>query len=202
MGKSLNELLKKDSKKEKDLGELLKEWEESYIYRAIDWVDHNLRLSKYYPDSKFARGIDFAKDFMFYANVLGILPTEKQEKYAKHLGYDKLKFTKCSLIYGFAFDAVRFAAALTTPPPISWGLYVWGFAVFAEDCARLSYTLIKKRPIGSFVYVEIPYRLLKPVFNCVNDLFKKKTKKKKDDKKLDIGIKSKDLNIHKFLDLS
>lgn len=201
MDKSLNDLVKENSKNAKDLSGLLREWEESYIYKAIDWVDQSLRLSKYYPDSKLAKSVDSVKDFMFYGNVLGILPGEKQEKYAKHLGYDKLLFTKYSLIYGFTIDAIRFAAALATPPPISFGLYVWGFAVFAEDCTRLTYTLITKKPIGSFIYVEIPYRLLKPAFNYVNDLFKKKTKKKKY-KKLDIDIKTKELNTSKFLDLS
>ena len=176
MGKSLKGLLKEYSK-DKDLSDLLKDFEESYIYRAIDWVDQSLRLSKYYPDSKFAKSIDFAKDFAFYANVLGVLPGEKQEKYAKHLGYDKLKFTKYSLIWGFTVDAIRFAAALTAPPPISFGLYVWGFAVFAEDCTRLSYTLIKKKPIGSFIYVEIPYRIIKPLFKYFNKLFSKSDKK-------------------------
>lgn len=168
------------SKEKKDLPTLLKKWEESYIYKAIDWVDHNLRLTKYYPDSKLAKSIDGIKDFMFYATVLGILPGKKQEEYAKHLGYDKLKFTKYSLIYGFSFDAFRFALALASPPTIAFGLYAWGFAVFAEDCTRLSYMLIKKKPIGSIIYVEIPLRILKPAFNYINDLFKKRTEKKSD----------------------
>lgn len=197
MGKSLKELVKGDSKKDKDLSGLLKEFEESYIYRSIDWVDQSLRLTKYYPDSKIAQGVDFIKDFMFYANVLGILPTEKQEKYAKHLGYDNLKFTKYSLIWGFTVDAVRFAAAVTMPPPISIGLYIWGFAVFAEDCTRLSYTLIKKKPVGSIIYVELPYRVLKPIVKGVNLLFAKRKDKKSDDvinPEQGTDVKAKNLN--------
>lgn len=178
--KSLTSLLDVDSQEGKDLGALLKKWEESYIYKAIDWIDQSLRFAKYRPDSKIAKSLDTVKDFMFYATILGILPGEKQEKYAKHLGYDKLKFTKYSLMYGFCVDAVRFATVAITSPPVALSLYIWGFAVFAEDCARLTYALLKKKPIGSFIYVEIPYRILKPAFNYINNLFKKRAEKKAD----------------------
>lgn len=195
MGKSLKELLKDNSEKDKDLADLLKELEESYIYKGLEFVDDKLRLSKYYPNSKITKGLDAVKDFMFYANILGVLPSEKQEKYAKYLGHDKLLFTKCSLMYFFPLGATKLAVALLTPPPISWGFYVWSITFLAEDFTRLSYTLIKKKPIGSIVYVEIPYRVIKPAFNHI----KLRRKKKQEDV---TPLETKDLNTTDSLNLS
>ncbi len=175
MSKSLKDLLKEGSEKDKDLADLLKEVEESYIYKGLNFIDDKLRLSKYYPDSKITKGFDAVKDFMFYSNILGILPGEKQEKYAKYLGYDKLLFTKYSLMYFFPLGLAKLTVALITPPPVSIGFYVWSISFLAEDAARLAYILTKKKPIGSIVYVEIPYRIIKPVLNKIR-LRKKKQK--------------------------
>lgn len=175
MGKSLKDLLKEGSEKDKDLADLLKEVEESYIYKGLNFIDDKLRLSKYYPDSKITKGFDAVKDFMFYSNILGILPGEKQEKYAKYLGYDKLLFTKYSLMYLVPLGFAKLTVALITPPPVSIGFYVWSISFLAEDAARLAYILTKKKPIGSIVYVEIPYRIIKPVLNKIR-LRKKKQK--------------------------
>lgn len=195
MGKSLKDLLKEGSEKDKDLADLLKKLEESYIYKGLEFIDDKLRLSKYYPDSKITKGFDAVKDFMFYANILGILPGEKQEKYAKHLGYDKLLFTKYSLMYFFPLGAAKLAVALITPPPISIGFYVWSISFLAEDSVRLSYTLIKKKPIGSILYVEIPYRIIKPALNKI----KLRKKKQKD---LTPYLETKSLNTSNNLNLS
>lgn len=175
MSKSLKDLLKEGSEKDKDLADLLKEVEESYIYKGLNFIDDKLRLSKYYPDSKITKGFDAVKDFMFYANILGILPGEKQEKYAKYLGRDKLLFTKYSLMYFFPLGLAKLTVALITPPPISIGFYAWSISFLAEDAARLAYILTKKKPIGSIVYVEIPYRIIKPALNKIK-LRKKKQK--------------------------
>lgn len=192
MGKSLKELIKDNSEKNKDLANLLKEFEESYIYRGLDFIDNKLRLSKYYPDSKITKGFDAVKDFMIYANVLGSLPGEKQEKYAKHLGYDKLLFTKYSLMYLIPLSAAKLTAALLTPPPVSVGFYIWSLTFLAEDITRLGYMLIKKRPIGSILYVELPYKVIKPALNKIR--LRKKQK--------DITIETKNLNTSKNLNLS
>ncbi len=175
MGKSLKDLLKEGSEKDKDLADLLKEVEESYIYKGLNFIDDKLRLSKYYPNSKITKGFDAVKDFMFYSNILGILPGEKQEKYAKYLGYDKLLFTKYSLMYFFPLGAAKLTVALITPPPVSIGFYIWSISFLAEDFVRLAYMLTKKKPIGSIVYVEIPYRIIKPALNKIK-LRKKKQK--------------------------
>lgn len=193
MGKSLKELLKDNSEKDKDLADLLKSLEESYIYKGLDFVDNKLRLSKYYPDSKITKGLDAVKDFMFYANILGVLPGEKQEKYAKHLGYDKLLFTKYSLMYLFPLGAAKLAVALITPPPVSIGLYAWSITFLAEDFARLSYVLIKKKPVGSIVYAEIPYRIIKPALNRI----KLRRKKRREN-----TIETKNLKTSNHLNLS
>lgn len=193
MGKSLKELLKDNSEKDKDLADLLKSLEESYVYKGLDFVDNKLRLSKYYPDSKITKGLDAVKDFMFYANILGALPGEKQEKYAKHLGYDKLLFTKYSLMYLFPLGAAKLAVALITPPPVSIGFYVWSITFLAEDFARLSYVLIKKKPVGSIVYAEIPYRIIKPALNRI----KLRRKKRREN-----TIETKNLKTSNHLNLS
>lgn len=174
MGKSLKDLLKEGSEKDKDLADLLKEVEESYVYKGLNFIDDKLRLSKYYPNSKITKGFDAVKDFMFYANILGVLPGEKQEKYAKYLGHDKLLFTKCSLMYFFPLGAAKLTVALITPPPVSIGFYVWSISFLAEDAVRLAYMLTKKKPIGSIVYVEIPYRIIKPALNKIRLRKKKK----------------------------
>ncbi len=194
MGKSLKELLKESSEKDKDLAELLKGLEESYIYKGLDFIDNKLRLSKYYPNSKITKGFDAVKDFIFYANILGVLPGEKQEKYAKHLGYDKLLFTKYSLIYFVPLGLAKLTVAMLTPPPVSIGFYAWSISFLAEDAARLSYILIKKKPIGSILYVELPYKVIKPAINRIKLTRKKKQK--------DINVETKDLNINSSLNLS
>lgn len=200
MGKSLKERVKEGSEKDKDLVDVLREIEESYIYKGLDFIDRKLRLSEYYPNSKITKGFDAVKDFMFYSNILGCLPTEKQEKYTKHLGYDKLLFTKYSFMYLFPLCAAKLIVASTLPPPASTGMYTWGLIFLTEDCLRLTYMLAKKRPIGSLVYAEIPYRAIKPAFKYVSSLFKKK------DENLEevttMSTKSNDLNTEKNLTLS
>ena len=174
MSKSLKDLVEDSSKKKKDLTGILKEFEESYIYRGIDWVDKSLSLKKRYPDSKIAKSFDYGKDFLFYSSFLGILPQEKQEKYAEHMGYNPLKFTNYSLILGFTICGAKTATALISPDSIALSLYVWGGVLLLEDLTRLTYTLVKKRPIGSFIYTEIPYRVIKPIFKKINKFFNKR----------------------------
>jgi len=195
MGKSLKELLKENPEKDKDLADLLKSVEESYIYKGLNFVDDKLRLSKYYPNSKITKGFDTVKDFMFYANILGVLPGEKQEKYAKYLRHDKLLFTKYSLMYFFPLGAAKLTMALLTPPPVSIGFYIWSISFLAEDAARLTYILAKKKPIGSIVYIEIPYRIIKPALNKI------KLRKKKNKDSIN-NLETNNLNTSKNLNLS
>lgn len=186
---SLKELLEKDSK-DQDLVGLLRKVENSYICKGFDYLDNKVRLREHYPNSKLAKAIDFSKDFLFYSNVLGLLPGEKQEKYAKYLGHDKLTFMKYSLTYGFMLTGLKFTIALAFPTPIACGIYALGFITAADTIARLTYTLIKKKPIGSFIYTEFPYRILKPLLNKLSR------------KKNHTYTGTKDLNNHNNISLS
>ena len=161
--KNLKDLLDKESEY-KDLNKLLGKFENSYIYKGLDYIDKKYRISEYYPDSKLAKAIDFGKDAVFYTAVLGILPGEMQEKYTEHLGYDKFKFMKYSLAYGFLAPAVKIAVALFSPAPVALGLYAWASLSLADNLGRLAYIAVKKKPIGSLRYTEIPYRVIKPIF--------------------------------------
>lgn len=175
----------KDKVKDKDLDGLLKNIEDSYVLKGIDWVDDTLKLKGYESKShawyekplKYAaKSLNFLRDVFLYGNI-GMLPGDKQEKYTQYLEYDNLKFTRYSLFYGFTIDAIRFAAALSAAGPVAFGLYTWGFVSFVDDSTRFFYALIKKKPIGSFVYAEIPYRIIKPLFEYITNPSKKKYKK-------------------------
>lgn len=63
-----------------------------------------------------------------------------------------------------------------------------GVAVFADNVTRTAYMFIRKKPIGSIIYTEWPYRLGKYLF--------KKRKEKK------LSEEAKNLNITDILNLS
>lgn len=157
MKKSLQDILKEFGGK--DLG-LLRKLEDSYVMKGLDWVDKHLGFKEYFPDSMLARLSDIPRDLFIYGN-LGFIPGEKQEKYAKYMGYDKLKFTKYSIAYGFALGSAKLCAAvLSSPVPVlSAGLGLWALVSFADSLARAFYVMFTGKPIGDLIYVEWPYRL-------------------------------------------
>ena len=185
--KSLQEII--EGTKDKELADLIKKAENSYILKGLDWLDKKSMLKKYFPDSKVAKGFDYLRDLIFYGN-LGLIPGDKQEKYTEHLGYEKTKFTKNSLVYGFFLGSFKLGLALLSPvPAVSLGFYLMAAFTLTDDTARLTYFLITKKPVGTS-YVEVPYRLGK-------HLLKKKKEKSKSTK-----TEAKSLNSSKFLDLS
>lgn len=162
MKKSLQDILKESGGK--DLG-LLRRLEDSYVMKGLDWFDKHSGFKKYFPDSKLAKISDIPRDLFVYG-TLGLIPGEKQEKYARYMGYDKLKFTRYSIAYGFALGAAKLGAAvLSSPVPIlSAGLGLWALVSFADSLARGFYIMFTGKPIGDLVYAEWPYRLGKYFF--------------------------------------
>lgn len=157
MKKSLKEIIKESE--DKELTDLVKKIEDSYLLQGLDWFEKNTKFKEYFPQSKIAKGFDCARDFFVYGNI-GLIPGEKQEKYTKHLGYDKRKFTKYSIPYGFMLGGLKLSAAYLSSPvfAVSLSFTLLGAVTVADDLARLTYLLITKKPIGTF-YIEIPYRL-------------------------------------------
>lgn len=157
MGKSLQDIIK--GSKDKDLTDLIRKIENSYILKGLDWFDKKSMLSRYFPESKVAKGVDSIRDLIVYGNI-GLIPGEKQEKYTEHLGYDKFKFTKNSILYGYLLGGFKLGlAVLSIPyPPASIGFLTLGIFTVADDTARLIYLLTAKKPVGTS-YVEIPYRI-------------------------------------------
>ncbi|MBU4502573.1 MAG: hypothetical protein KKA79_08300 [Nanoarchaeota archaeon] len=181
-----------ESEKNKELEDIIKEVESSYVLRGLKFVDNNIGLKKYFPDSKAAKGFDYMKDFLFYSAV-GFLPGEKQEKYAKGLGYDKLKFTKYSIAADIGSNVVKLGAMTLTTffPPASIGVGIWIAFSLTDSFARGGYVLVKKKPIGTIPFMEAPYRIGKH--------FLKKKQEKKELEELEENLKgednkSKDLN--------
>lgn len=186
MKKSLQEIIK-DSQ-DKELTDLIKKIEDSYILKGLDWFDKKLMLKKYFPESKVAKGFDSLRDLIFYGN-LGIIPGDKQEKYTKHLGYDKLKITRNAIVYGYLLGGFQLGLAIlsSTCAPVSIGFWALSLFTLANSSAILTYSSITKKPFGA-PYVEIPYRIGK----C---LLKKKEKAKS-------TYETKNLNNNTTLDLS
>lgn len=144
---------------DKELSDLVKKIEESYILKGLDWFEKKTKLKEYFPESKVAKGFDGLRDLLVYGHI-GFIPGDKQEQYTKHLGYDKLKFTKYSITYGFCLGGVKIGLAVLSSPllPVSASLWVLGIFTLADDSARLSYLLVTKKPVGTS-YIEIPYRV-------------------------------------------
>lgn len=101
MRKSLQEII--SSIEDKDLSKLLTKVENSYIIKGLDHVDRKTNLERYFPESKAAKVFEFVRDLIFYGNI-GVIPGEKQEKYTKALNYDKLLFTRYSILWGASFS--------------------------------------------------------------------------------------------------
>ena len=186
MGKSLQDIVK-DSK-DKELTDLIKKIEDSYILKGLDWFDKKIMLKKYFPESKVAKGFDSVRDLIVYGNI-GAIPGDKQEKYTKHLGYDKLKFTKNAIVYGYLLGGLKLSLAVLSSPcmPVSAGFWALGLITLASSSTILTYSLITKNPFGA-PYIEIPYRVGKYLIN-----------KKKKSKNID---ETKNLNTSNLLNLS
>lgn len=190
MKESLQEIIE-EKPEDKELTELIKKIEDSYILKGLGWFEKKTKLKEYFPESKIAESFDSLRDLIVYGNI-GLIPGEKQEKYTEYLGYDKLKFTKYSITYGFLLGGVKLGIAYLSNPVffVSMSFSMMGAFTITDDLARLTYLLITKKPVGTS-YVEIPYRLGK--------YFWKKEKEKRTD--LKTQEKSKSLNSLKLLDL-
>jgi len=157
MKKNIEDIV--DNSEDKELEKIIKEVESSYMIKGIEFVDKHFALEKYFPGSKAAKGFDYVKDFLVYSAV-GMFPGEKQEKYAKHLGYDKLKFSKYSIAFDLGFGAIKLAlAGLSGFFPVFAGIGIWGVLSIADGASRAGYMLVKKKPIGIIPFVEMPYRI-------------------------------------------
>lgn len=185
MEKSLQNIL--EDSEDKDLADKLRKIENSYIIKGLEWIDKKSNLKSYFPNSKLAKVFEFPRDLFLYGNI-GMVPGEKQEKYAKKLGHDRFKFTKYSILLGLGIGCLKVGIAGLSATLISTGIGIWGLIIFADDLARTAYVLIKKKPIGSFIYTEWPYWLGKY-------LLRRKEKKK-------LAIESEDLNSTSILNLS